>query len=335
MYGLLGIAAENKSTTSASSALRSNYELDVIEVYTNIAHFFLQECRNLSIPSRATGISDAVSQAQRKHQFKLLPSWVPNWCDYYVEEREVAKSLSWLFHPHTIGAATLGFPEHYNASAGLPLNLLKSPDRFILRLSALEVDAVISAIQFKDDLDFSRQNAQVSPLLQFWEAAVPFSPEGEVSIDWIASWVRATTAEHHVLSGRTAEQMLKDGAAYLHRRIASSRESCQTGSQDVLRMLRELSVGGDPGIYAALASNFCRNRTFIVTQKGRMGISPLATRPGDAVFVIFGGGVPYVLRTRTCGSLFVGESYIDGLMAGEAVKAWRRGDLSETSLEIL
>ncbi|KAH7370293.1 HET domain-containing protein [Rhexocercosporidium sp. MPI-PUGE-AT-0058] len=325
VYGLLGLAAENQDL---SHMLCPNYELDVVEVYTKITLFFLREYQSLSILTRANGVSSDVSWTQRKHQSDLLPTWVPNWCDYSVVEREVAKSLSWLSHPTTVDAAILGFPEHYNASTRLPVKLFESSSLSVLRLSGLNADAVVSATKFDDKLQ--------SPLLQLWMAALPLLPVGGALADWIASWIKATTAEQHILSGSTAEQSVKDGSAYLHNILSSNeyQQIYRAGDQEIIRHLSKMSIGGDPETYAVLATNFCFNRRFIVTLKGRMGIGPNGTQPGDLIFVIFGGGVPYILRMQESGYLFVGESYIHGLMDGEAVQAWQRGEQAEEILEL-
>jgi hypothetical protein len=339
VYALLGLAAENRNLAHIPDTLRPNYELDIAAVYTKVALFFLREYKSLSILTRASGVSSAVSQAQRKHKFELLPSWVPNWCDFAVVEREVAKSLSWLSHPSTADAPTLGFPEHYNASAGLPAKLFESPDQSVLRLSGLKVDTVVSATQFDDELQSSGRYAREPPLLQLWKAAVPFLPEVRAITGWITSWAKATTAEQYRLSGSTAEQIIRDGSAYLLTLLSNNeyQESCstpQSDGRDIIGLLSELSIGGDPESYTSLAGNFCLNRKFIVTSKGHVGIGPVETQPGDLISVIFGGGVPYILRTQESSFLFVGESYIHGLMDGEAVQSWQQGELAEKILEL-
>ncbi|KAK1974411.1 heterokaryon incompatibility protein [Colletotrichum cereale] len=56
-----------------------------------------------------------------------------------------------------------------------------------------------------------------------------------------------------------------------------------------------------------------------VTRLGYVGMAPGGARPGDAVVILLGSRIPYVLRpsrdgTRCC---FVGEAYCDGVMDGE------------------
>ncbi|GAW20849.1 hypothetical protein ANO14919_103610 [Xylariales sp. No.14919] len=336
LYGLLGLAAESQDPTHLPDALLPNYKLEVADVYTKVARFFIQEYKSLAVLTRASGVSNDMSWAQRKHRFELLPSWVPNWCDFSVLEREVARFLSWLNHPNTGDAVKLGFPEHYNASCGLPVKLLGCPNPSVLRLSGLKVDYIVGATQFEDETQYSRKCNRGSPCLQLWKAVLPFLLEGKPIADWIGPWVKTTTAEQHIISGKTAEQIFKDGMAYLYNVLSSG--ACHqlhfTNDQEITGLLRELSMGGDAEVYAALASNFCLGRKFIMTLEGRMGIGPTGTQPGDLVFVLFGGGVPYILRKQESGFYFVGESYIHGLMGGEAVQAWQRDELVEEILEL-
>jgi hypothetical protein len=78
-----------------------------------------------------------------------------------------------------------------------------------------------------------------------------------------------------------------------------------------------------------------QNRTFIITTDGLMGLAPKFTRVGDLVAVLSGAKVPFVLRAtgrvqsrleidvgirtiREC--RVVGDTYVHGIMRGEAVR---------------
>ncbi|RYP64543.1 hypothetical protein DL769_006620 [Monosporascus sp. CRB-8-3] len=347
VYGLLGMAAESQSAGGGTGvrlpeALRPDYALNVQQVYTRVASFLLAECKNLSVLTRAGGVGGDVLRTQRKHSIECLPSWVPNWCDFATVERDVAKSLSWLEIPSTAdgdAVAMLGFPEQYRASAGLEAKVQSSPDPSAARISGLVADSVIAVMQFHNGPASAATDGGsfASQLLRTWEMAVPFLPEGEAR-DWIRSYVKATTADQYQLWGRTAKQLLRDGAAFLLERLSSGecRMASGTVSQMIVDLLNEMATGGDPESYAALARNFCLSRAFVVTANRRLGIGPAGTREGDEIAVMFGGGVPYVLRKREgdVGYLFVGESYIHGLMNGEAIGAWKRGELAEEVLEL-
>ncbi|KAI3324641.1 HET-domain-containing protein [Xylariaceae sp. AK1471] len=71
------------------------------------------------------------------------------------------------------------------------------------------------------------------------------------------------------------------------------------------------------------------NRHFFTTENGYMGIGPVGVKPGDEVWSLIGGHVPFVLRPadhhlgRSIHGLsfqMVGECYVHGIMNGEAWK---------------
>ncbi|RKL11884.1 hypothetical protein BFJ70_g645 [Fusarium oxysporum] len=66
------------------------------------------------------------------------------------------------------------------------------------------------------------------------------------------------------------------------------------------------------------------DRMFLITEDGYLGIGPKSMRPGDHVCVLYGGHTPFVLRpVRGAGDeeyLFLGESFVNGLMNGEILE---------------
>jgi hypothetical protein len=67
----------------------------------------------------------------------------------------------------------------------------------------------------------------------------------------------------------------------------------------------------------------CVDRRFFVTKNELMGVGPDEMKEGDAIGMLFGGRVTYVLRPVYDGFRFVGECYVSGLMNGEAVQTWK------------
>jgi hypothetical protein len=75
------------------------------------------------------------------------------------------------------------------------------------------------------------------------------------------------------------------------------------------------------------AAKFCgeidakaRGRKPFVTKKGHLGLGFDHLEPGDAVAVLIGCQVPFVLRKSVGGRYkIVGEAYVDGIMDGEAM----------------
>lgn len=67
-------------------------------------------------------------------------------------------------------------------------------------------------------------------------------------------------------------------------------------------------------------------RSFFTTDGGRIGLGPQHTQPGNLVCIFYNGGSPYILRPKHHNSYFlIGESYVHGIMYGEALGLRDRG----------
>ncbi len=65
---------------------------------------------------------------------------------------------------------------------------------------------------------------------------------------------------------------------------------------------------------------FSFGRRLLLTSSGNIGLAPSRAAPGDLVVVLLGAPVPHVLRKRDDGGYtLVGECYVHGIMAGEAL----------------
>lgn len=282
--------------------------------------------------TRISGGYGSLTRDQRIHNLKTLPTWVPDWCDFATR---ATPSLSWISYSTTREPAALLFPQHYLASSGLPARFFPAPNDMTLRVAGISADRVTRAIRFVSDrLSLA---SLVQSLKSFvtgvWGAATPLIPQGDVRT-WVDHFVRVTTADQHGLGGRGRDQVLKDGSAYLYHFILQDKHprlamASHVLSPSVVDMIKELSKGGDLQAYATLAANYCFSRTLIMTLSGRIGIGPIDSRSGDWVTILYGGQIPYIIRKQDRGWAFTGESYIQGLMDGEAVRARDRGDLTE------
>lgn len=83
------------------------------------------------------------------------------------------------------------------------------------------------------------------------------------------------------------------------------------------------------------ASRSCHNRRFFLTKRGLFGLGPSVLEEGDIGSVLFGGTVLFNLRRRGDGYLLLGESYLHGIMRGEAIEMWRRNELQEHVVKLI
>lgn len=70
---------------------------------------------------------------------------------------------------------------------------------------------------------------------------------------------------------------------------------------------------------------FALGRRFFVSKDGYFGLAPPNAEKGNRVAVLYGVDVPFILRRSGSSFKVVGESYVHGLMHGEAVAKWRLG----------
>jgi hypothetical protein len=95
---------------------------------------------------------------------------------------------------------------------------------------------------------------------------------------------------------------------------------------------------GDAEQFVLDIQQSCQARSFVITEKGYVGLGPWIAKPGDVCCLIPGSRVPFVLREfqgrDTCFRL-VGEAYLHGLMRGEVFDLIGREDLKEGTIVIL
>lgn len=77
------------------------------------------------------------------------------------------------------------------------------------------------------------------------------------------------------------------------------------------------------------AADFRRYCMWFSTSTNLVGSARLLTRPGDLVVVLFGANVPFILRRRSDTGRYrvISDCYVDGMMDGQALEMWKRGEL--------
>jgi len=81
-------------------------------------------------------------------------------------------------------------------------------------------------------------------------------------------------------------------------------------------------------IFATLMPITQNYRRMFKTSHGYLGVGPEFMQPGDQICLVYGAGVPFVLRRRDNGGhLLVGESYVHGIMHGEGMDIGKQHDV--------
>lgn len=146
-----------------------------------------------------------------------------------------------------------------------------------------------------------------------------FGPEYDILTAYMRTWVAGKG-----LSEVDDFDLENDINAYWHCLWASPSEGTKNYSDDTMARAER---------YRLSAAAVANQRKLFIVKKGLIGLGPGAMRKGDWVAVLLGADVPFIIREiggedRDPAGPFpddvkfqlVGECYVDGLMAGGAVK---------------
>ncbi|KAI1330728.1 HET domain-containing protein [Xylariaceae sp. FL0255] len=339
VYGLIGIAAESQDLSNIPTALQPNYSLTVKQVYIRTARFLLQKHRSLAIMIRTRHAVAIPGYNEHSSNLSCLPSWIPDWSDFKVFDREITKSFSWISYSRCGQPADLGYPKHYRASGGRPAEIARSTSEDILRISGMRLNTVLQVSRFNDTGHTygSFREEFKSITLRMLESMTPLMLSKGL-VTWVTQYIKTTTAEQYFLGGVKLDQMLRDGAAYIYDSLLSHdailKSVSRSDDADAMASLKHLSLGGNGGRYMALAQNFCFGRSLIITSSKAMGLGPASSSSGDLVCVLHGGGVPYILRPCGCAWELIGDSYFPEAMNAETILAERHRTLMEEIFDL-
>ena len=213
-----------------------------------------------------------------------LPTWVPNW-----------------------DVAPIALPLHRSDSAGGPSKAkVRHKEDGILSVMGLISATVINAEEiifdgFPSLTDEIRRHAPSS--LENSEYV-----SGESLLDAFVSTLCANAFVH--TSSPPVDK---------HPQFEESRRFVQNVLQNRRDWIPPLSAIADAAMYLAYADGLCRNRSFITTKEGYIGLAPSETKPGDQICILLGCQMAMILRPASSSQYqVVGESYVHGLMNGEA-----------------
>ena len=91
----------------------------------------------------------------------------------------------------------------------------------------------------------------------------------------------------------------------------------------------------DHSFLAAMMMSYANRRLYVTEDNKYLGLGPTSLRVGDSVWIIPGVGGPFVLRAcegGIGGFELIGETYVHGVMYGEAVEGVREEDLERVEL---
>lgn len=324
---------------SALAGIVADYSRPVEDVYCDVAVRSLRDAKSLIMLSATnSGINRSTpahsrrsstlslttnSTASERPLDSSLPSWVPDW-------RYTARHI-------------VGTPDTPHRAAGETLPKLTIDETsMILHIGGMHIDTIAvqswvihgKAFHFHRQPNLSqRQRRQTThPMQALWQTvcghSLPISlaeryPTGEPAFSAFAQTLTNAAVgldrTRHPSSVSEREHMAH-AAAYLSRAVPPEDREAVMGPE-----IRELARDstGDAFKWCHEASLVTRYRRFAVSANGYYVLGPDVMQEGDVVAVLFGGRTPFLLRRREDedggGWTLVGECYVHGMMAGEAL----------------
>lgn len=266
-----------------------NYTLDKKQVYAELVRYRL----------RSEGSLQPLMRLTERDRDTSLPSWVPD-----------LEGAVFRDPPHDVSSTELNYIAHYAPlfSTGTRRTMelgIGTEDE--LRLGGRRVGSVRhickgpsrSLWQDSGSRQFKQQ------LRESWRALL----DADATLDW-SSYPGGGTYTEAFWRTRTCDVDVSRNSNYRARRVTVDDEET---------MKNYLDLGG-------VGRGITLLTTFFITHQGYIGVGPEDTRVGDAVYVLFGGSVPFLLREtpesqdRRGTHTYVGHTYVHGIMDGEVLE---------------
>ncbi|KAB8270701.1 heterokaryon incompatibility protein-domain-containing protein [Aspergillus minisclerotigenes] len=343
VFALVGIASPDPQ----GQRIIVDYSMSIAEVFVQYGRLFMQgssepiqelHSGDIYFFEPLEGLSYVQEHLYYHPAFQdykaQLPSWTPNfsaplstsriWCQKFSAASDVHDSRAIL--PHS--------------------------DPRVLCVSGHIVDKVVALEWIQDTGDVYKDG--ILPWLDLIHTLHPIYPGGGSSVE--ALW-RTLTANQESGSGEDVRTTFQ---SYLRTMLSLGRMSprlesvlthlYETDSSHTLPLFHELPQTqvtdyNKAGIFYVLLRRYYRSRCLFRTRGGYIGLGPGSIQPGDEVWLFATARTPFILRQPSEGwhsqeekyastadnefRTFIGETYVHGIMNGEAM---RKDDFRPVSL---
>lgn len=314
IYGLRGlIPSTSAGSRGQSLAIKPDYaQASLVDVYGLATRVAIAE-GSLTVLKRAAYIRPpAVPKTYSNPTLQLgkFPSWVPRF-DWTWDPNQGS--------PSAISAMTiLGAHNSVEPEMRPPL---KSHSDELWMAGVVDGEVSVCADTIFSPCLLANEDDLASSLRAAWKlaqgCAVPSyvdTGQDDACLDsFIETLVAGKNADAELIEGSTAFKASFKAFMALHGGLSGAHNmpqaTCQAQSEQQQSFLQALKENA-------------MNRKFFVTSKGRLGLGPQDTKPGDTVSVLLGGDAPFILKSKS-GRMdmyrLVVEAYIDGIMKGQLI----------------
>jgi hypothetical protein len=320
VYGVLGIASPMNSRTGVlevlSAPIQPRYAEDV-----SVRDVFL-EAGIAEIPMEIFRILSCVD-----HGTPVSPSWIPDWTLPRATESFGYLTRSWSLY------SACGPTFDPTTGKAYETNYVLEDDNRSLVIQGLIVDTIAALGAPLDEEPFvfiNDSRVRGDPCwLNYLSMAKMLTayPTGETM--WDAFWKTLAAGKNGSSHGHAPQEysevlsLIVDECMDAEQHIAG--QPYTSRRQKGFFTLKSLTSRKPKQILDDMRKAFrsaMHCRAFAITKKGYFCLVPRLTQVNDAVVILQGGHVPFVVRSQSDtvqGSFeFIGETYVHGIMKGEA-----------------
>lgn len=323
VYGVLGIATAH-SAASTPGLIKPRYSEDV-----SVRDVFL-EAGLAELPTELFRLLSCVD-----HEQTVTPSWIPDWTVPRATESLGYSTRSWT--TYSACSPTMDFA---NGKA-FEISYTLEDDNRSLVLPGMVVDtiAILGEPQIEEPFVITGdQHIRGDPI---WLKSVSMAKETasyptEETV-WDAFWNTLAAGKDGSFQGRApqdyseilsliideciGEEQHIAGQPYTPRRQKGFFTVNSLASRKPKHTLDDMKKSFRSALH---------RRAFAITKKGFFCLAPRLARVDDAIVIFQGGHVPFVVRSQSDGEKgkcfeLIGETYVRGIMRGEAFDTSRVG----------
>lgn len=312
VFALLGLSAIKCGNREGTRGLVTDYRPSNTKalVYSDATYRHVEQSQTL----------DALCLVN--HGFHLPINGFPTWVPRFDKSND-----TWII-------STDGNLTESSACAGKLVLLKPSTNPSVLRLSGVIVDMITSftskpswdVLRIKNLVRLSTQpcGPRHNPMESMWMKNAPCERLYANERDLESAIAFAVTIGG--LRRANVQQAVADFAAYLKPLVSEATKQLPRAQRQryhaPLMRLRKLAKTGQAARFEARISQILHNHVIFCTRGGYFGVGPEAMQENDALCVMPGGKVPFVLRYRPEADTYalVGEAYVEDLMHGEALQ---------------
>ena len=281
IYGVLSIVDH----TDRQLGITPNYSLPVRDVYQDVVVRTLERYKKLDMLTSCL-LRDGDDNKEN------MPSWVPDWS----KSSDIPFQL---YYGTTASGSIMAQAEHLGDG--------------VLRAAGVRV-ATITGIQAFNHSDLITSNKTM-------EAFLDILPRRVLDRTYVGGGSLLRAYCRTVCCDSFADRHDPPSTGF-PRAADSTEEVTRYLEWDKLidRPLPNFPANSELGMFTREMGGLCKSRLLFQTREGYIGLCPESTRIGDVVAVILGCKTPIILRPVGDKQFrVVGESYVCGMMNGEAI----------------